>query len=333
MKKNIFFVGLLAVMLLAVPTLALTSCGGDDEVGGGSGSTTTGVVDPKSGLRLASYDDPSYASYTYQYTDDGKLAKICGPSESYEFSYAPNKVTGTSGDEGEIKDMTCSLSYNGSGYITALDMSWDIYINERKDLSGSEKATLSYDGSGHLIKATSTYIERGTNDDETYSSAESWTGVFTWTNNRLEKVVTKWKSDDGESESATITFEYDGGYTNPYRQWSPSLTDVVMGSFLSLSAYVGLLGVGPTELPSSSDVEWIWSESDEVDTEYAIFDYTFDREGALGYSYINGERYSFGYDYTDSKETRTAVNISNELVKRHAREGFLFHRHYGNPTK
>lgn len=144
----------------AVPTLALTSCAGDDdEVGGGSGSMTAGVVDPKSGLRLASYNS-SYDNYSYYYTNDGKLDYINEWEYSsqypyrYDFSYNPNKITGTSPDGEEI--VTYEVSYNGSGYVTALDISWDVYNDEQDAWSGSEKATLSYDSSGHLSSGRGT---------------------------------------------------------------------------------------------------------------------------------------------------------------------------------
>ena len=326
MKKNDFLWGLLAAMLLAVPTLALTSCAGDDdEVGGGSGSTTAGVVDPKSGLRLASYNS-SYDNYSYYYTNDGKLDYINEWEYSsqypyqYDFSYNPNKITETSPDGDEI--MTFEVSYNGSGYVTAMDISWDVYNDEQDAWSGSERATLSYDGSGHLVKYVSTCKESGIEDGQKFSYTEKNTGVLTWSNNQLTKAANNWETDNGDTNSAIVTFEYDGSYDNPYRQWAPSLAEYALGGFSSLLAYVGLLGVGPTELPSScSD----YSESDYTD--HLKFSYTFGSEGALRYTYIDGARHSFGYDYTDSKETRTAVNIPYEPIKRQTRGRFLFQHH------
>ena len=124
MKKKNFLWSMMALTVAAVLSVGFTACGGDDDdeggSGGGSGSPKSGVgvLDKKSGLRLKSVGD-----YTYYYNNKGLIDYIADKSDRYEFSYNPNKIYVV--DNYDKDDESLSVSYNGSGYLSAISYSFE----------------------------------------------------------------------------------------------------------------------------------------------------------------------------------------------------------------
>lgn len=310
---------MMVVMMFAMAaTVSLVSCGGDDDEEGGSASTTAGVFDKSSGLRLS-----RYGYVYYDYDTNGRLSEISGGSFGfYRFSYNPNKITSYYNNEVRC---VMDVSYNGSGYITRINYSYN------NGTGGSN--SYSYDKGGHLTKITSTSTDTEHDGGVEYNITSDETTTFTWSNNLLTRANWVCKETGGSDGTVTDTedyiFNYDGDYDNPFRQWTPSLTVIIMGfetDFEECVALVGLFGIGPVELPSSC------SESD-VDTRYNdTFRYTYNNNGTVNTTYINGSGYSFSYDYvgSDSNDAKTRASVGVPSMSNDGQAGFhgLFsHKH------
>jgi len=287
-QKNILW-SLLAIL---VACFSLVSCGGDGD-GGGSASTTAGVVDKNTGLRVKSIG----SNYIY-YDDNGRIDHITNRSARYDFGYNPNTIVVDEGHD----EMEWSVHYNGSGYITSVNItssdegvsgSWSYSYNF------SEQNTLSYDGSGHLTKITSNGKETGVENGERYSATYTMTLVLTWRNNLLTQAVYTDKSvEDGytETEKKTWTYAYDNdGYENIFRQYAPSITQFFDNERTSIFACIGLMGVGPVMLPSGGEVFREYSD-EKTSTKSYTYRHTFNALGALSSVNVAGTSYSYTYE-------------------------------------
>lgn len=284
-----------ALLLLCV----VVSCSKDDD-DSGSASTSAGVIDKKTGLRIK-----SCGNYNIYYNDDGRLNYIDDGYRKWMFSYKPDKITEKGGDEGIL-----NVGYNGSGYLSSVKFS-DVDTEGR--WNENESSTLSYDGSGHLINISGSGHEIGTENGKRYDESWTFSYTFTWRNNLLQQMVYIEKDvEDGETETYTEKwiFSYDNdSYENVYRQWTPSLVEY-LENFEELLAVVGLLGVGPNMLPSSADVteeEYYDGKSHTYNNSYT-FRYGFNSNGSISYTTANGTRCNFSYDYAESDDRSSNLN-------------------------
>ena len=313
MKKKNFLWSMMALTVAAVLSVGFTACGGDDDdeggSGGGSGSPKSGVgiLDKKSGLRLKSVGD-----YTYYYNNKGLIDYIADKSDRYEFSYNPNKIYVV--DNYDKDDESLSVSYNGSGYLSAL--SYSLEKEETEGLwSESAKANYSYDGSGHLTKIAGSGKEIGTDDGERITYTWTFSYTFTWRNNKLMQVVwTETEIEDGESypETETYTFQYENNdYQNAYCQWAPSIARA-LEDFEECLAFVGLLGVGPTMLPSSGEryEEYYSGGKKQTETKEYTFTYRFNSDGSINTATVNSSSYKFAYDYAGDEDYSKSRSIA-----------------------
>lgn len=314
----------MVVMMFAMAaTVSLVSCGGDDDEEGGSASTTAGVFDKSSGLRLS-----RYGYVYYDYDTNGRLSEISGGSFGfYRFSYNPNKITSYYNNEVRC---VMDVSYNGSGYITRINYSYN------NGTGGSN--SYSYDKGGHLTKITSTSTDTEHDGGVEYNITYDETTTFTWSNNRLTRAIWVCKETGGSDGTVTDTedyiFNYDGDYDNPFRQWTPSLTFITgfETDFEECVASVGLFGIGPVELPSSCSYSETDTSSSYNDGNDYTFRYTYNNNGTVNTTYINGYGYSFSYDYvgSDSNDAKTRASVGVPSMTNDGQAGFhgLFsHKH------
>ncbi len=319
MTKRTLWWTMVSAMLL-VPATLFTSCSDDDDNGGPS--TQAGIVDSETGLRLT-----GFGNYSYSYDSKGRLSEISSSGKSYEFTYNPNKIIGKYEDEYE--DVIISVGYNGAGYLSSYSESW-VY----EDWSESGTASFSYDGSGHLTKISGSWKGSGIDDGERYSESGTTTWNFTWSSNRLTKVVVTDKVDGHTNYTETTTFSYNGDYDNPFRQWTPSLAYVFTdsGETPALMSFAGLLGVGPSELPSALEYEWEDLEEDDEGSDSYNISYSYNSEGAVRVTRIGGASYTFYYDYADSDDDDDEAParkpaMQEESSKTSLRGLFTSHRH------
>lgn len=308
--RNYFFSSCAAITAMALG-VCIVSCSDDDDQE--TRQYLHGVLDKASGLRVKQVDD-----YTYYYADNGRIDSICddGCNNCYVFKYNPNRIIGIS--RGEVDELY-TVDYNSSGYLTVFGGSWRDSFGEWS-YSGNYSFTLRYDGDGHLVKMSGNGKESSIGPDSVrYDEDWTQTTTLTWDNNKLMKVVLVSNSnDDDEPYTETREFSYDdGNYVNEYRQWTPSLADD-FGDDIALLFYAGMMGVGPTMLPTSveeTNICYEDGESDTVNNSYT-YRYGFDDNGSVSYStikdkYGDEERYDFTYDYAgdnSGKGTRSEVS-------------------------
>lgn len=343
--KSIFGLGLTATVLVA---LTFTNCKKDDEE---NDPIRAGVLNEKTGLRVAQCTSPAGNVYKYFYKSNGWVEQIecsCddGTSETYDFSYNPNKITMTLYDEQGYPEMADDIAtnYTKNGYLS--DIEWITestgeYNNYEFEVIANVAESFSYDGNGHLIgikeimKLESEYKELGTKVEEVTED------IFTlvWNDGKLQKIVYEENDEITTSggtlakekktstkETSTMTFAYSNSTKNVWEQWSQSLALMfaIEENEAEMFAYIGLLGKGSSELPSKATYTCKIVETSETGkktttadgTETCNFGYTLNKANSLYSSTINGEKYSFGYDYAEvaSAVHDNALKYNNKLM-------------------
>lgn len=278
----------LTLLLLGNVSMGFVACGGDDDEGG-SGSSEIGILDKKLGLRLtsvrAAYNGRTYDNIRYYYTDKNKLDYLDWDGYKLDFSYNPNVIYDKNDDE---EDITIDVVYSSEGYIKKMNL---------KAAGGAiGTASYTYDSKGHLTKVSSSVKAYAENYNENIT--------LTWKNDLLTRIV--WiDTIDEETDTYTTNFNYDGDTSveNKYFQFAPGLMQFAGlgdGEYEEAFAYVGLLGKGPKQLPSSMT---------EDDRTYN-FRYTLNDNGSL-YSAYDGsyKTYYYSYDYLNDQESTNAKSF------------------------
>ena len=270
--QKLFF---LLVMGFSMCALQACSDDDDDDNGGGSGSgtpaTSVGEVVPGSGKKLLSAGE-----YKFFYTPDGKIKTVkVDDYMRYDFTYSPNQIICDYAYNEEYEDKEIyTVSYNKNGYISKMHFT-ETGSDEYGSWNDSYTSTLSYDGEGHLVKVTSTFLEQGVEEGESYKESGTGTVILTWENGLLTKYESTEKWGDG-SEKEIITFEYeDGKYWNKYKQYA----SFMYGFYF----YLGLYGNGPDYLPVSATETYIeeYEGEEYSDSETESFTYEFNEDGTL----------------------------------------------------
>ena len=340
MKKRNYW-SLLAIMMVAVLCVGFVSCGDDDDEGGNGGNGGNGGGKPQS--EVSALHVTSACGYNYTYDDAGRLESI---DDSYDFSYNPNKITGEDGDY--------TVGYNNKGFLSSLkgSESYDDYY-ERGEYT--ESATLSYDGSGHLIKIEGSYKDSwyDKEDRKNYSYTGKATYTLTWSNNLLQKVsyIDEGKDSDGPfKDTDTYTLTYDNtamsDYANKWLQYGFFAGDIFGISDVVITPlfYVGLLGNGPAYLPSSmTDEEYdeSYEDGDKYTYDYTYnynYRYTFNGDGSIkSINWSNDwSQYTYQYTYGDAYiQESAAPHFAKAVEKNRPTKGrhsqkFLQHRQRRN---
>ena len=287
MKKYHWY--LLTIIMVITTSFGLLSCGDDnnDNSNNSKARTTVGVLDSTTGLRFKSVS--SYSTYSYNYDYNGLLDYIDNNSsmEEWEFIYNPNKIIYNNRYNNE--EMTYSVTYNSAGYLSRMDGS-----GFNKSGALSEQADFSYDSNGHIIKIVSNYEDYRENNTITYT--------YTWNNDLLEQEVCilRYEEADGGygTETETTTYSYsNNSFRNVYRQWTTNITGE---HYLNLFALVGLLGVGPTMLPSNAVFVEENTENGKTEkpvTHNRTYTYGFNADGTVSYSEYGSLRYNYTYEH------------------------------------
>ena len=149
MKKRIFLLSLVTIMMATTMSVSFVSCDDDDDdnvsSGVDNGSALTGIIDKESGLRLK-----SFSKQVLHYSDDGMLESVTGSydnmEDQYTFDYPANQIIETwRYSEGETGTQIYSVKYNKQGFITVFDTDY-----EEEGYATSEKNSFNYDSEGHM---------------------------------------------------------------------------------------------------------------------------------------------------------------------------------------
>ena len=250
MKKLTF---LKLALITALTCVIVTSCGKDDGDVTPPGQTE---IEKETGMRLT-----GVGADRFDYDNKGRCISIYNPNRGdYSLNIDWNKGEIIATENYEFYELMQGLPVkfktNGNGYITELSQSWneeDGYL-----LKGSEKASMSYDKSGHLIKVTFTSSETGMEDGEKYAYKGECVYTFTWEDDNLvhAKYVDNY-TENGESNKDVYDFEitYDYNAENLYRQWSESLLFSAVGFDCSELGHMGMFGVGTKNFPARIYIE------------------------------------------------------------------------------
>ena len=279
----------LAILSLIFATNLLTACDDDDDDSGSSVyNAEATVLTTTDGDKLLV---TKCGSYSYEYDDEGYLTYV---SDSYYGSFDVDWDPFTFEDN----KSTVSFTTNSNGFVTK-----SVYSYSGSDESREETTTYSYDSSGHLTKLSFSGKWEEEDDDETISESESGTITLTWSSGNLTKMVwtESYTDEDGtEKETSTYNYNYDDAYENVTKQYVPTMI-IYWGEEPSLGgifdsamlAYIGLLGVGPEELPVSVSIE-----KDDGDTDYEC-SYRLNSDGSVYYWKATDGGDNSGYIYYD----------------------------------
>ena len=206
---------------------------------------------------------------------------------------------------------------NSKGYLTEFTQSWN-YKEEDYSSKGSGKASLSYDKSGHLTKATFDSSDSGMEEGEKFTFKGSSVYTLTWENGNLVNLTHEWEYlEDGEREKGTDSYEvtYDRTAENVYKQWTEGLLGQVFSFEFSVLGHVGMFGVGTANFPSNIEID-----EEGYHTNYSVSVST-NNDDLISSERVGGWTYNYSYDDVD---TRSAA-FDNTLPAK-ARK-ILFPRH------
>lgn len=317
---------LIGMAVAAVLTcMNLTACSeeeDDEKSGSGTPSTSIGVVNPESGLRIRQVGE-----LAYYYNSDGKLDYVYNEDREhgYVFDHSTNQMKGFNDDRSDLTGEVYTLSYNKDGFVN--EFSGGFSYSDKEDgyyEDHSEHYNLTYDGEGHLVKITGSAEESEKEEGYTYSSTASYTINLTWENGLLTKLNQKTKikvSEDGENYEIELklaeTYDYDDNrYPNPFKQYGATLS---WGGIMDIAVNVGMLGFGPEYLPvkrTGSTTETykytyegeVYEDEESYDTS---FDYTywFNADGSINECRII-DNYEDYYEYIPYSYGTATENVS-----------------------
>ncbi|MDE6007477.1 MAG: DUF4595 domain-containing protein [Muribaculaceae bacterium] len=299
MKK--FKFSWVAVTMLAL-TPAISSCSSDDASvtpEGPSSATSTdidGTRVTKVGNVEISYDDKG-RPYLFKQSGSSRNEVEIDYNEGEINFYENNKLSQTVG-----------VSFNGSGFISRLTLSYDLeYSDYSESASGDMK--FSYDGDGHLTKVKEQASGKVTDyeEDETYNYTYDHTSNLTWTKGNLVEIeseeIERVNGYEVESDENVTTFDYSRDL-NQFKQFPMSLCYDHMDN-LDLFFVVGLFGNGPADLPSYLEHK----EDGRIKHSYNI-SFNLNNNGSFSTERMGNSR-TWTYDY--SRITRSCGNEGSEV--------------------
>ncbi len=311
-KKN--YLGILAFAMFAMAGAGFVACGGDgddDEAEReNNGSSTAGLLDHDFSTRIKSAGD-----YRFFYNGNGQVDYIVDGDTRYDFSYRPNKIVQSYKD---VEQAVYSVTYNGYGFITRLDVEEVYEDNGKVEVSGS--SLFEYSNTGHLLSVNSSAVLKL--NGETINVTN--TATLTWQNNRLTSAVwetiekdEKGTTMDGEAYNYTIDLQA-SDCTNWHHQHAPSISAAYGGGGASEAlAFVKLFGYGPQYLPVSCTEIMTYKGSTSEHKTWQ-FSYGLNDDRSLSYCTVDNKRWNYGYEHL-ATDTRAETSENATQGRRHFR--------------
>lgn len=296
------------VLMATAMTFCLTACNDDDEDGSDGGSMPSPTLTDSHGTTLQIRSLTGGVSYTFGYDEKGKLTSI----NSYDFTGSTFKHTDEYG--------TFAITVNGKGLVTKI-YEKEIYDDKYGKEEGEITFNLNYSGNqltGGTISGSGSY--ESYNRDE----SETWTGTgsakIVWNNGNLTRCVLESKTtfkENGkkynESYHGTYTISY-GNKENTFRQMPYYLSKEILDAeeLGGVLGALGLLGVGPKELPSGY-VLVDYDEDGDEDTETRTYAFTQNSNGSIKTESKNSSGSIITYNY-NTIGTRAALEEQFESI-------------------
>ena len=244
MKKTNFLLSMLSMVMAAMLSVQLTSCGDDDK-------KDPGTINPKESIGAfvtkISYNGGTLMSMTYD--NQSRLIRMDFSKSYVTISYG-STLTITDNEEG----ITYTAELNSKGYISSMS---------GQDGDGySASISCDYDNEGHLLKMS----VRGNDAGDVYTS----TIEHTWNNGLLTRVSIN-SSEDGNTYNATMVY---GDYENKQKQFFYG--QPMYDNFVCALYAAGLVGVMNNKLPVEMQ-----GTGEGGSQEKASFSYTFNDNGTI----------------------------------------------------
>ena len=303
MKKRIFLLSLVTIMMATTMSVSFVSCDDDDDNasrGVDNGSALTGIIDPESGLRLK-----SFSKQVLHYSDDGVLESVTASydnmEEQYTFDYPANKIIETwKYSDGETGTQIYSVKYNKQGYITVFDTNY-----EEEGYASSEKNSFNYDSEGHMSSCSLYGVIDRIKDGERLYLEWNYKVTFDWKDGLLLYLAFDGEETENETKSSgcyKYKYYYDADYPNKYKQWGIYHGFPMVGDTYFFLPFIGLMGIGPDRLPSR--MTYIGNDNQEDPDHKWNFRFTFNEDGSLA----TMAGFVFSYEYANGNgETRLAA--------------------------
>ena len=308
-------------------TTGFVACGDDDDdddaVNGGSGSGSGSSV--ASGLRVTRVGE-----WSLDYDGSGRLISI---DDNYGFKTVINGNKMALDYKGVQVDFA-TLSFNGSGYISKIEMKLD----EQYDAGDQSTVyNLSYNGDGQLAKVTATgkgnYYDE---DDGQVSYSGKATLTLSYSNGNLMTYTIKSEESgtrNGRSYNLITAIDADftyGQQENKFWQLPYHVADEigVLGDFSGPVACAGLLGKGSALLPTSYTVTETDNDTGEVENYNDTYRLTFElnedgtikSEAQNHYApmvYVYGTSATRSFAQVQPQNVRSLLNVLPRMFRRH----------------
>jgi len=303
MKKRIFLLSLVTIMMATAMSVSFVSCDDDDDNasrGVDNGSVLTGIIDPESGLRLKSFSEQ-----VLHYSDNGMLESVTASydnmEDQYTFDYPANQIIETwEYSEGETGTQIYSVKYNKQGFITVFDTDY-----EEEGYATSEKNSFNYDSEGHMSSCSLYGVIDRIKDGERLYLEWNYKVTFDWKDGLLLYLAFDGEDTENETKSSSsykLKYYYDADYPNKYKQWGIYHGFPTVGDTYFFLPFIGLMGIGPDRLPSR--MTYIGNDNQEDPDHKWNFSFTFNEDGSLA----TMAGFKFSYEYANGNgETRLAA--------------------------
>jgi len=303
MKKRIFLLSLVTIMMATAMSVSFVSCDDDDDNasrGVDNGSVLTGIIDPESGLRLKSFSE-QVLHYSYDGMLESVTASYDNMEDQYTFDYPSNQIIETwRYSEGETGTQIYSVKYNKQGFITVFDTDY-----EEEGYATSEKNSFNYDSEGHMSSCSLYGVIDRIKDGERLYLEWNYKVTFDWKDGLLLYLAFDGEETENETKSSgsyKLKYYYDVDYPNKYKQWGIYHGFPTVGDTYFFLPFIGLMGIGPDRLPSR--MTYIGNDNQEDPDHKWNFSFTFNEDGSLA----TMAGFKFSYEYANGNgETRLAA--------------------------
>ena len=251
--KPIFSKAMFSFLSIMLCSTGLVSCGdddGDDTGGGGSGGEANSVVIPSLNTNDGQKVRVAQAGeYSYFYNSDGSLASYNDGDITFTATYNPFVLTSSATDGDFSENNTYSnIKLNSQGYVTGMSVA-QIYKGSDYEDNITGSVSFTYNGNGNLTKFVAKGKGYEIEDGHKYNVSSTSTMNYTWSNGNLVQI--DYSIEGGDNESGTIKYTYAAdAKQNVTLQYVPAfVSDDISG--MPDFQYIGLLGKGPSQLPTS----------------------------------------------------------------------------------
>lgn len=310
----------MAFAVLATFSLTFVSCSSDDDDDDNDGGNASGKVPSPVFVDLDGnkVQISSIGDYSFFYNEAGRLTSFSRYDDTYTVDKSSFTISKKYYDDG-YDIFTAYVTLNNEGLISTIR-----YVDEWTEDNGTgfekEDCTISYtyNSSKQLVGVSSNYRE----DVRNGTTQSLITVTLTWENDNLIKSVLEeetsrtYQGSTGEQHSnwtTTIsnTFNY-GTQSNPVKQFPYSMSGVISYSKSTDlgMCLLGLLGVGPANLPTSSTTVTTYS-SGSPNTSNSTYSFVLNSNGTINTEKVGSPKSQYTSSYTWEYGNTSRVVIEN----------------------